>query len=162
EKASGALARLVERLRIAFQVPDEERMTVSLFLPVNERRGPALISRVATSRGPLPAGPSGRAEVIRTRSLRVSLTAAQGAAGYAFVTGLPVDAPFGSRRIDAGFPPEMVSEWEHQAHYRDWRSLYAIPVMDGPDWLPVAVVTVNSSFSDPFWTRFTDERRERY
>ena len=99
---------------------------------------------------------------MRARSLSVASGAPQGVAGRAFFIGLPVDAPFGSRYIDAGFPPDMVKGWDHQDHYRDWRSIYAIPMMDGPDWLPVAVVTVNSSFSDPFWARFTDERRERY
>jgi len=162
EQASTTLAGLVERLRIAFQVPDEERMTASLFLPVNERRGPALITRVATSRGALPGGSAGRAETIRTRSLSVARMAAQGAAGRAFFAGLPVDAPFGSPRIDDGFSPEMVRAWEHHDRYRDWRSLYAIPVIDTPDWLPVAVLSVTSSYSEPFWRRFPDQHREHY
>lgn len=160
--ASGALAGLVDRLRIAFQVPDEERMTASLFLPVNERREPALITRVATSRGPLPGGSAGRAEAIRTRSVRVARMAVQGAAGKAFLSGVPADAPFGSTNIDYGFSPEMVRAWEHHDRYRDWRSIYCIPVIDTPEWLPVAVLTVNSSYSEPFWRRFPDEHREQY
>jgi hypothetical protein len=162
ELASGALAGLADRLRIAFQVPNEERMTASLFLPVNERRGPALITRVATSRGALPGGSAGRAETIRTRSLSVARMAVQGAAGRSFFAGLPVDAPFGSPRIDEEFSPEMVRAWEHHDRYRDWRSLYAIPVIDTPDWLPVAVLTVTSNYSEPFWRRFPDEHREHY
>jgi hypothetical protein len=162
QRASLALGALVDRLRIAFQVPDEERMTASLFLPVNERRGPALITRVATSRGPLPGGSVGRAEALRTRSLGVARMAWQGAAGKAFFAGLPVDAPFGSTIIDRGFSPEMVRAWEHHDRYRDWRSVYAIPVIDTPDWLPVAVLTVTSSYSEPFWRRFPDEHRELY
>jgi TolB-like protein len=35
-------------------------------------------------------------------------------------------------------------------------------VLDTPEWLPVAVVTLTSSFSEPFWNRFPDAVRDDF
>jgi hypothetical protein len=160
--ASMTLSKTVERIRVAFQLQAEELVTASLFLPVNERRGPAMITRVATSRGPLPDGPAGRATAFAKRSLSVARAAPQGIAGMAFLEGNPVDAPFGSKRIDFRFPAGMVKDWNHADRYRDWRSSYAVPVLDTPEWVSVAVVALTSSFSVPFWGRFPDDRRDEF
>jgi hypothetical protein len=59
---------------------------------------------------------------------------------------------YGDAGMDFNFTKEMLSKWVTEKGYRDWRSVLAVPLMDSPRRLPIAVLTITSNLSRPFWT----------
>lgn len=156
--AFGALGGLVKQLCVLFGVKTEERLNVGLFLPMKIGDTDIHLHQVASSRRERSAEQA-RALAAR-RALGLRRGSEQGAAGISFVVGNNRQVLHGEPGIDTGFSAEMKESWlSRDSPYRDWRSLLCIPILDSEDWLPVAVVTLTSNFSAPFWTEL-DRRSE--
>jgi hypothetical protein len=162
EMAYRTLKALREQIEVWFSLPAEEKVNLAIFVPGAPARWPGVpptISTAATSRRQR-TGDQARAHA-ELRRLSVEEGGEQGVAGVAFATGTTREVLDDGEGINLNFSPDMIELWDLSEGYREWRSVLAIPVLDSPSWLPVAVVTVTSSFGTPFWTRF-GEREPRY
>lgn len=156
--AHGALRGLVDQLCVLFGIRSEEKLNLGLFLPMRLGGGELRLHQVASSRRCRSAAEASELAERRALSLRRGLE--QGAAGVAFVVGNNRQVLHGEPGIDARFSADLKTRWpSEQNSYRDWRSLLCITVLDTEDWLPVAVVTLTSNMSTPFWTEL-DRRSE--
>jgi len=149
-RTHAALVTLRDRLRNTFGVRAEEQLVVTLFLPDMGTEG--VLQKIATSRE-ARTGLAAEAHA-KARALSISRDRPQGVAGSAFVTGVSAEELDNGPAINQSFTPAMVEAWDHDVRYRDWRSVVAVPVLDTEHWLPVAVITVTSNLSEPFWSRF--------
>lgn len=90
------------------------------------------------------------------RELEVdSLDEAQGAAGYAFVTGAVTEAREGSRALHRNFEPAMRDDWGGGGAFA---SLMCVPVYGSEDWVPLGVGFLSSNRRRPFWTELPADR----
>ncbi len=152
--ASRSLDVLSNQVRNTFAVPEEEQLIFSLFLPQGGGPGePERISVVASSRI-CRKGTEARRHVAERSLLIRGKEKTQGVGGLAFRYGNSFQVLDNDAAINRGFDPAMVAEWGHGRHYRDWRSIFAVPVLDSPHWLPFSVLTMTSNCAVPFWARF--------
>ncbi len=157
-RANRSLRTLGEHVRTYFGLDSGEVITTSLFLPALEE-GRQVIQLVATSRH-LRTGREARAHASR-RSLRMSPEpSVEGVAGISFHYGNSNDACDNHPSINYNFSSRQVQEWDRLFNMRDWRSILAVPALDGSSWLPYAVITLTSNLAKPFWRRFSNERHD--
>jgi hypothetical protein len=153
-RANVSLRTLVRHIRAYFALPTDEMITTSLFLP-DELDGVPVVQKTATSRD-RRSGDDARAHA-RRRSLRLTPDDdVEGVAGVAFRYGTSSDATNNHPSINYNFTARKVRDWDRAFNMRDWRSILAVPVSDGEEWLPFAVLTLTSNKPDPFWRRLGD------
>lgn len=184
-KAQLTLARTHELISQTFEVPYEEDLTFSFFVPSKD--DPTLLQpafrfsnphRRHTQDGtwctypvddaplvsPLsPLAESGTLHLRRLtedeaqeRTLKIeSLTEAEGATGLAIATGMIIDAP-DSESFFREFPPEKRQRWNSE---RTYSSLLSIPVYDTQEWVPVGAACIASIRQTPFWETLDRSRR---
>lgn len=89
------------------------------------------------------------------RVLNICGNAAQGAAGLAFQMGGTLDIACGGKGADYNFTDDLREAWSRRANAmtRDWSSIYAATILDGPLWTPVMTICVTSNKRLPFWRR---------
>src|SRR5579871_104377 len=147
EAAFSVLEMMRERVRTVFAVHTEEHIEISLFIPLRLAESTPKLYCIASSH----SRRSGREAVDRAeaRSLGIQRFQQQGVAGVAFVTGSEREAIDDGPEIDNQFTADMKRDWT-----RNWRSIVAIPIHSGPNWLPVGVVVVTSNLPEPFWRCF--------
>ncbi|MCU1260829.1 MAG: hypothetical protein JWO80_3714 [Bryobacterales bacterium] len=144
-----ALSALRDRIVEMFAVPAEEHCHVSLFVPLSFGKEIRL-ALVANSRKRKTGDEA--AQFARLRNLSFAHGQEEGVAGIAFARGMERESLYGDAGMDFNFTKEMLSSWVSEKGYRDWRSVLAVPLMDSPLRLPIAVLTITSNLSRPFWT----------
>ncbi len=144
-------------LRVHFEMPSEEQIELSLCLPVmlpatDETPSRTVLCKVSSTRSQEDGFDAERHA--RERTFGVGRGVTQGVAGKVFTEGGTWGVVNNQAGIDANFTPEMKRLWvQGPSGYRDWKSVFSTAILDGPDWLPVAVVNVTSSARLPFWRR---------
>jgi hypothetical protein len=152
--ARDLLRTLRSRVRQLFAIRFEERCHFGLFVPMRQN-GTVRLALAATSRGlPGDLSPGGG-----MRSLSIARGQEQGSGGISFSTGIIKETLFGDSDPDFNFTPGMKSQWVNELGFRDWRSVLSVPVLAGRDWTPVAVITVTSNLSKPFWSTFGSDEQ---
>lgn len=154
--AHETLRALEEQIAVWFALPQEERVSLSLFAPTPVE-GEASLCKVASSRTPR-IGVVAREHAL-ARRLGIVRGEEQGVAGVAFSGGTTVEVLDDGRGINLRFSKEMVDRWDLSEGYRAWRSILSVPILDSPAWLPMAVLNVTSNLPQPFWARFEDAGR---
>lgn len=151
------LSVILYQIRTYFTVPIEEDLQLSLFFPMklNEDTS-STIYKVATTRR-IRSGEEARQHAC-DKSIIVDPEREEGVAGHAFLSSIAIEVLNNGEGINYRFSSEKTEKWDCTDRPRDWRSILAIPVLDTPQWLPVAVITVSSNYAEPFWKRFNDER----
>jgi len=156
-------------LRTYFAVGEEGKLVLTVFLPVDDSFDLGLdpgphIAKVASSR------PVGGGRIVRTgaearehaRSMSLAVRAAggQGVAGHAFVRQCAVEVLDNGQGINWEFSRAMEVEWDRESDStpRDWRSILALPVLDTPSWVPIAVIVLTSNRPDPIWRRLEPQQ----
>jgi hypothetical protein len=156
--AYSALQLLSDRVRRFFAVPPEEIVGLSVFLPLKlDGAAQASLHEVCTSRHQRTEAEARQQG--RIRKLSIGKNIEQGLPGIAYTSGKHLEILDDERAIYRNFTGEMKHLWRSER--RDWRSILAMPFMDDPTGLPIAVVAITSNCPEPFWTRF-GERRDRY
>ncbi len=157
-RANRSLKTLSDHVRTYFGLEPGEVITTSLFLPaLDEQR--QVLQLMATSRHER-SGEEARRHA-KIRSLKLSPErGVQGVAGISFHYGNSNDACDNHPSINYNFSPRQVREWDRAFNMRDWRSILAVPALDGESWLPYAVITLTSNLAKPFWRRFGNERHD--
>ncbi|MCI0731877.1 MAG: SIR2 family protein [Chloroflexi bacterium] len=90
----------------------------------------------------------------KTRRLKVGTWEdVQGASGFAYLSGTLVDAR-NKKWFYHRFTPEQAAYWDSE---RVFSSLLVVPIYDSPEWVPVGVASVTSTYSQPFWTQLSPE-----
>lgn len=145
-----ALAALRKQLTLLFAVPAEEVLRLTLMLP----KKPMELALVVDSHEAM-SGEAGRA-VAETFTLSLDPGRPEGVASVAFLTGNDFEAQDAPAEVDRNFSAEKHALWYARHGYRSWRSVLCLPLMDTPEWLPVAVISVTSNMANPFWARFGD------
>jgi hypothetical protein len=151
-----ALVECLNYLRRYFAVRQEERLSISLFLPLPNK---ALEQEEAASHIFMCATTGRDRDLTRdeiwARRLKIHEHNSEGVAGQAFIGSIPLMVVDDGRGIDSHFGEAKSRDWNRGigAHGRTWRSIYSIPVLDGPHWLPIGVITVSSNMGEPCWKR---------
>ena len=157
-RANRSLKTLVDHVRTYFALDPGEVITTSLFLPTLDE-GRQVVQLVATSRHERTGEDAGKHA--KMRALRVGAERKlQGVAGISFHYGNSNDACDNHSSINYNFTSKQVREWDRAFSMRDWRSILAVPALDGPSWLPYSVITLTSNLAKPFWRRFGNERHD--
>jgi hypothetical protein len=153
-----ALSVLVNQVRTLFGVKPEELINSAFFIPM--RLSPdseVRLHQIGSSR--LCRSAEKAQKHAGARSLRLGRGMEQGAAGVAFAVGNNRQVLHGEPGLDVGFDQNMKDEWSSAGeHYRDWRSVLCVPLLDSPDWLPIGVVTLTSNMVQPFWTHLASAK----
>jgi hypothetical protein len=157
-------------IRRKFEVPSNEELTLGFFVPTplpdpGESTSIRLAFRyndefagddyeISPDDGDsvqgVPAGHAAR------RQLEVSSVAeAQGAAGYAFVTGALTEARHSSTELNRNFDEAMHRDWDGG---RTFSSLLCVPIYGSTDWVPLGVGFLSSNRREPFWSGFSPDR----
>lgn len=157
--ASTYLDEQIQYLRRSLDVDEQEELTIGYFVPSPSSSDRIQLAfryndqfledpyRYPTSDDAFVHGVT--EERAAERVLRVeSIEEAQGAAGYAFVTGKVVEALRGSKEMNRKFTTGMIREWDSG---RTFSSLLCVPIYGGPEWLPLGVGFVSSNRNEPFW-----------
>lgn len=146
QEAERALKTAEDYIRTYFAIPFEEQLRISLFLPSRGATPDCGVLRKVAGSVPSRGG--------SLRDLRIQRGRSQGVAGNAFELGLSLEEFDGAGYVNWGFTEDMVRSWDTQYGARSWRSIMAVPILDTPSWIPVAVVTLTSNYVEPCWKRF--------
>jgi hypothetical protein len=157
-------------VRRKFEVPSSEELSLGFFVPSPDFSGPEnakirlafrFNDQVVESSYEMRSGEGQMFQGVpeehaRNRQLCVtSVEGAQGAAGYAFVTGALIEARHSSSELNRKFSDEMVDDWDGG---RTFSSLLCVPVYGSAEWVPLGVGFLSSNRREPFWAGFSTDR----
>ena len=156
-RAHVSLRTLVAHVRTYFALRSDEVINCSLFLPA-ELDGAQVVQMMATSRE-RRSGAQAEAHA-RRRTLRLAPDdRVEGVAGVSFRLGTSNEGLDNHPGINYNFSAKKVEDWDRVFNMRDWRSILAVPALDGRHWLPYAVISLTSNKAEPFWAGLGDRAR---
>lgn len=175
-EASYYLEEQLTFIRRKFEVPRDEELTLGFFVPSDEPEDSDVPEKIRLAfryndgfagddyQIPLGDGADSSPDTVQgvpeehanRRELAVdSVEDAQGAAGYAFVTGAVTEARHSSAELNREFDKEMREDWDGG---RTFSSLLCVPIYGSEDWVPLGVGFVSSNRRNPFWAGFSSNR----
>ncbi len=128
-------------------IPEEERITCALFVPMKLGPSKFILAPLASTRGLQTA--SQAKDYLNRKNVPLCGPDDLGAISAAFLLGKPREAT----RADTvrwDFPEPDAAD-KNSDYFKDRQSLLTIPVLDSKYWLPVAAVVITSSNKSRKW-----------
>ncbi len=160
--ANTTLSVLQNCIKNAYTRADQERIGVSFFAPLQENPAQTVYLAEVWAINDSGSGPvNGDAYTqSQQRRFRLEVGNVQGLAGISFVKGASIDCiEWDSPYIDRKFDDVLRNLYYPNGREGcSWRSILAVPVMDGPLRVPIGVVCITSNLGrangpQPFWRR---------
>jgi hypothetical protein len=145
--AHTALQALIKQLETLFPADARETVQSSILFPIESKNGPEL-QIVAASQTRRRGAEAKKLAADFALSIRAGNE--QGLSGLAFTKAYPMESA-DLDETERNFTPQMKENWYRDLGYKAWRSLLSVPVLDSDAWVPVAVITLTSNLTSPFW-----------
>src|ERR1022692_704935 len=156
---------LVSELRSRFEVNKDEAVEATFFslmeAPFSDPRVRQRIglydvgtSESLTADSLPPRLRKSAAEILKDRCRFLALAPrAQGVGGMCFESGITLTTTSTGAEVDRRFLPWQREAFDLQRPFLGWKTVVSIPIVHGPQHLPIGVVCLTSNSEHPFWKR---------